>query len=94
MAKTKTLADRVAYARGLSGLSQRALSARADLDPSHVRLIEEGKRETPQGETLVKIAHALGVATDWLITGVGPAPTKTQIAAVVTLGTEPTAKAG
>lgn len=71
-----SLPRRLAHARKAAGLNRSALALRAGLNPSHVRLIEEGEREDPTGTTLAKLAEALGVSLDWLVRGigVGPAP--------------------
>ena len=45
-------------ARALSGLEQRELAKLADIDPSHLSLIEQGKRN-PSVSTLKKLAHGL-----------------------------------
>ena len=37
-------------------------------DPQHISVIEKGKR-SPSLESLAKLAHELGVTTDFLITG-------------------------
>lgn len=76
-----TLPQRLAYAREAAGLNRSALALRAGLNPSHVRLIEEGDREHPSGTTLAKLAEALGVSLDWLVRGIGEGPTATDLAA-------------
>jgi transcriptional regulator with XRE-family HTH domain len=70
----KTLADRIEYARELAGLTPRGLSIIAGLDPTHVRLIEDGERPDPRSSTISKLANALGLTTDWLLDGRGPEP--------------------
>lgn len=69
-----SLPKRLAHAREAAGLNRSALALRAGLNPSHVRLIEEGEREDPTGTTLAKLAEALEVSLDWLVRGIGPAP--------------------
>ena len=45
-------------ARALSGLEQRELAKLADIDPSHLSLIEQGKRN-PSLNTLKRLAEGL-----------------------------------
>lgn len=47
-------------ARALAGLEQKDLAKRAEIDASHISLIEQGKRN-PSVTTLEKIAHGLGM---------------------------------
>jgi transcriptional regulator with XRE-family HTH domain len=47
-------------ARAIAGLQQKQLADLAKIDPSHVSLIENGKR-TPSLGTLQKLSKALGV---------------------------------
>jgi len=47
-------------ARAIAGLQQKELARAAGLDPSHVSLIEMGKRK-PSVSALEKLANALGV---------------------------------
>lgn len=53
------------------GLSARALSVKAGLSGRHVSKILERGGGGASGETLVKIAAALGVSISWLLTGAG-----------------------
>lgn len=50
----------VRIARAIAGLQQRELAERVGLDPSHVSLIEMGKRK-PSVSALEKLAEGLGV---------------------------------
>jgi transcriptional regulator with XRE-family HTH domain len=59
----------VAALRKKAGFSQEELAFRADVHRTEVSLIERGKRD-PRLGTLVKLARALGVAPETLITGV------------------------
>jgi transcriptional regulator with XRE-family HTH domain len=69
-----TLPRRLEHARRAAGLNRSALAVKAGLNPSHVRLIEEGAREDPTGTTLARLAEALDVSLDWLVRGIGDAP--------------------
>ena len=59
----------VASLRKNAGFSQEELAFRADVHRTEVSLIERGKRD-PRLGTLVKLARALEVAPETLITGV------------------------
>lgn len=78
-----TLPRRLEHARGIRGLKRATLAQRAGLDPSHVRLIEEGEREHPSATTLAKLAEALDVSLDWLVRGIGDAPGEAPAEVVV-----------
>jgi transcriptional regulator with XRE-family HTH domain len=47
-------------ARAIAGLQQKELARRADIDPSHVSLMEMGKRQ-PSVQSLEKLSKALRV---------------------------------
>src|SRR5882724_2160355 len=47
-------------ARALKGIQQKQLAARSGLDPSHISLIESGKRKPSTG-TVERIAEALDI---------------------------------
>lgn len=65
------LARRLAEARQRAGLSQRDLGLLAGLDPAvaspRINQYERGKHE-PRGETLQRLAEALGVPAAYLLT--------------------------
>lgn len=63
-----TMAERLREAREAQGLSARALDARAGITVGHTALIESGQRVSPAMETVRKLAVALGVSLDWLVT--------------------------
>jgi transcriptional regulator with XRE-family HTH domain len=56
----------IKIARTISGLSQKQLSKRADIDASHISLIEKGKRK-PTLRTLERLIRALNIPHDLLI---------------------------
>jgi len=62
----KAIGERVRKARALRGLTQSELSETCDLAPSYVGIIERGDKKASI-ETLVKIANALNVSTDYLL---------------------------
>lgn len=53
-------------ARAIAGLQQKQLASLAKIDPSHVSLIEKGKR-TPSLGTLQKLSKALGIPHHLLV---------------------------
>lgn len=79
----KDLADRLAWARTVAGISAYALSRRALKSKTHVGLIEHGLRKNIDMETAQKLAAVLGVSWIWLKAGEGPPPTEAQIRAAV-----------
>jgi len=66
------MARRVRLLRVLAGLSQRRVSARAGLDPSHIRLLE-GSGQRTAATTIARVASALGVRSEYLVDGLLPA---------------------
>lgn len=66
------LGERIRDVRTELGLSQRELAAKASVSPGQVGHLEKGTRDNPERDTAVKIADALGVAVEWLLTGHGP----------------------
>lgn len=68
------IAERLSQARGARGLSRRALSLRAGLAQAVVGQIERGDVTSPALETVSKLAVALEVSLDWLVTGAGEGP--------------------
>ncbi len=65
----KTVGERVAWARKMRKLSSAQLDEVADLSSGHSGSIERGRRESPSGATLSKLARALRVDLGWLING-------------------------
>lgn len=68
----KTFAERLAWARDKRGLSRAALDEVADLSCGHSAKLERakpGKRDMPSAVTVSKLAHALGVSSEWLLNG-------------------------
>ena len=66
------LGARIAALRRHAGLSQAELAQRLQISASAMGMYEQGRRE-PSAQTLVTMAQALGVTTDYLLTGV-PGP--------------------
>ncbi len=90
------LAERLREARERLGLSARALDEKADITAGHTALIESGRREHPAVETVRKLAAALDVSLDWLVTGTDRADaTGPQLAVSTTVAlAAPTKKVG
>ena len=63
---------RIAALRRNAGLSQAELAQRLQVSASAMGMYEQGRRE-PSAQTLVTMAQALGVTTDYLLTGI-PSP--------------------
>jgi transcriptional regulator with XRE-family HTH domain len=53
-------------ARAISGLQQKELAELAHVDPSHISLIEKGRRK-PSVDTIEKLATALQIPEDLLM---------------------------
>ncbi|MCX8049215.1 MAG: helix-turn-helix domain-containing protein [Methylohalobius sp.] len=68
--RLKTLADRIQYGLAINHLSQSELARRVGLTPQAIQHLCSGKAQTTR--YAAQIAHALGVRTDWLLTGQGP----------------------
>ena len=64
----KEIGQRIIERRKNLGLTQEALAEKADVTTQFVSYTESGKRAM-RPENLMKIAFALGVSTDYLLTG-------------------------
>lgn len=62
------LGQRIAMLRKQQGFSQAELAARLKISASAVGMYEQGRRE-PSAATLVAMAEAFQVSTDYLLTG-------------------------
>ncbi|HEY3254554.1 MAG TPA: helix-turn-helix domain-containing protein [Polyangiaceae bacterium] len=80
---TTTFGERLALARGFSGLSASALGVKVGLSSAIVSMIEAGKRDNPNLKTITSIAEILGLDILWWITGTGTAPTEETVLAAV-----------
>ena len=61
------LGERVRQRRHELGLTQEQLSAATGLEQFHISRIENGHIKDVKGETLVRLARALRVRTDFLL---------------------------
>ena len=62
------IGPRIAALRRERGLSQADLASRIQVSPSALGMYEQGRRE-PSVDTMVALARALEVTTDFLLTG-------------------------
>lgn len=64
--------DRVRERRQALGWTKSRLADEAGIDVSQVSRIERGVTTAPSPDKITRLARALGVSTDWLLTGVCP----------------------
>lgn len=69
--KIKTLRKR-------HGLSQEELASQVEINPTHLSRLENGRYQ-PSVEVLRKLAEALKVSVDYLLSGEGEEPAEVQI---------------
>jgi transcriptional regulator with XRE-family HTH domain len=60
------------------------LDALAGLTRGHISAIESGHRTSIEARTAQRIADALGVSLDWLVSGRGETPTQADVKRAVT----------
>jgi len=77
------LSDRLRALRLESGLSAAQLSELAGLSPAHVSIIERGERPNVAATTATALARVLGTCAEYLVDGVGDAPTADAVRAAV-----------
>jgi phage repressor protein C with HTH and peptisase S24 domain len=68
----KTLAERFAEARSLTGLNPSAFAREIGTSRAAVYFIEDGTTQTLKHETATRAANRCGVNVEWLATGKGP----------------------
>jgi transcriptional regulator with XRE-family HTH domain len=81
--RLSSFADRLGFARELSGMSARGLDRLAGLRAGHTALIEAGRRPNVETRTAEGLARALGLSLDWLVMGVGDMPRAEDVARAV-----------
>lgn len=64
----KPLSEKICDLRMMRGLTQKQLAARAGLSEDGFKGVEQGRRVDPRFSTVLRIADALGVTLDELIT--------------------------
>jgi transcriptional regulator with XRE-family HTH domain len=80
------VAERIKWARQrVPSLSAREVARLAQLQPSHVSLIESGAVANVRVDTLTALARVLGCSLDWLVNGIGDAPDDDAVRAAVAL---------
>ena len=62
-----TLGERVLLIRRRRGLTQQELASQARLNKNTVARLEQGSLKDLSGQSITKIAVALGVSTDYLL---------------------------
>jgi transcriptional regulator with XRE-family HTH domain len=72
----RVLAERLRALREAQGLSQTALAARAALNLGNVNELEQHRKASVRADTIVALASALGVSSDFLL-GLSDDPTLT-----------------
>lgn len=82
---------RVRLKRQALGLKQLELANELSVTPQHISQIELG-RATPSLELVIALSRALGVSTDYLLTGREPAPFDARAAIRSEPGISATAK--
>lgn len=81
---TTPIGKRIARARALTdGLTAADWGSKAGLSRAIVSLIESGKREVPNVQTVSKLAAVLGLDLGWLIDGAGEKPTRESVRAAL-----------
>lgn len=84
MTPATTIAERLRKTREAAKIGSSELDKLAGLSIGHVSVIEGRKNQSIDASTAAKLAHALGVSLEWLITGEGQAPTLRAIKAAAT----------
>ena len=72
--RSTIFADALSYALKNSGLSLRAAARAADLSPSYLSRILNGKRRPPSHEIIIRLARILSVAPEPLLAEAGLIP--------------------
>lgn len=68
----ETVGQRIVYARLVhpgGRLTQVELARRASVSQKSLSLLETDETKNPNSDLIVRLAHALYVTTDWLLTG-------------------------
>lgn len=77
------IAERLKWARGITGLSQKRLANAAGLQSDGpVRHLESGLTKTVESGTAVALSAVLGCSVDWLLTGEGDPPNEETLRAL------------
>jgi transcriptional regulator with XRE-family HTH domain len=74
---------RLTRARELAELNPRGLSLLIGAAPVTVSNLERGMSRNPNADTVMALAHTLGVSLDWLLASKGREPTAERVKAAV-----------
>ena len=74
MGLSKKIAYRLRTLREASGLSQQEVAERAELSPSLIAKMEQGRKADPRASTVLALAAALGVRPGQVIEDLTPPP--------------------
>lgn len=81
------IADRLKWARNVTGLSQKRLANAAGLQSDGpVRHLESGLTKTVESGTAVALSAVLGCSVGWLLTGDGEPPNEDTLRALSEAG--------
>jgi len=78
-----TMAERLRWARGVSGLTTRELAELAGISHAYPTLIETGRRQSVATEITDRLAAIFGTQPAWLVYGAGRRPGKKHLLAAV-----------
>jgi transcriptional regulator with XRE-family HTH domain len=74
---------RLTHARELAELSPRGLSLLIGAAPVTASNLERGVSRNPNADTVMALAHTLGVSLDWLLAGRGRRPSAERVRGAV-----------
>jgi transcriptional regulator with XRE-family HTH domain len=79
----ETMCWRLKEVRALAGITAIELDNLAGTSRGHVSMIEAGNKSNLETRTVVSIAKVLGLSLDWLLLGVGAAPSRSKVLTAV-----------
>lgn len=93
---TMSFSERLKQVRALAppGTSARTVDRLAGLTPGHTSLIEGGLRLNVEARTAEALARVFGVSLDWLISGIGDAPSARRVRAALSKALEAESSTG
>ncbi len=83
MSRPSSFPDRLKLLRGIAEISASELARLANMQRTHVSLIERSEAAGVQARTLAELSRVLGVTLDWLYLGKGEAPSGAVVRAAV-----------
>lgn len=78
-----SLPERVRFARVLGHLSARQLGLLVGKSPQWASALERGELAEPSAAALCEVGRVLGTTVEWLVLGVGEAPTGPSVRSAV-----------